>query len=337
MVYATKGLVGSDVNLHLRLADGWKDLKWPLFNERFFNSGYPYPPAFHISVAVLSSLAFTTPLEVLSLLEVILLPLLLISTFLFVFHFKGIETAVLGVLLMASGPAFLDRGSQVIPQALDLLLFPPLIFSYIKGYRKAFIGIGTYLVYVHWFYTVLPLFGLFCHSIIMKRSKTRDFVWIGALSLPIIIIMFYHAPAMLAESAGLNELQEIAVINDPLFAIKYLGYPLFFTIYIATIHLRFKKLDEFDTVLVFWIIGLLPMIIFFPDRFLGYIAMPLGILGGLVITDLVRSPALRATIAVGLFLFSFFTAYYFNQALLLTGETWMPLNTLSPFVVGLKP
>ena len=144
--------------------------------------------------------------------------------------------------------------------------------------------------------------------------------------------MFYHAPAMLAESGGINEPQELGVLTEPLFAVKYLGYPLFFLIFIIPIHLKFKHPSKIEKIAVFWTAGILPMAIFFPDRFIEYVAQPLAVLGGITVMDMIKSEKLKIIVLILAFLFSAVSVFYFYEALLSVGEVWIPLDTLSPFV-----
>jgi hypothetical protein len=328
---------GSDVSLHLRLAEGWRRLDWPIFNQEYFNNGYPYPPAFHLTVAALSTLFFTQPVNIINFLEIVLLPLILVSTFFFVYKKVDSFVATLSILLVSTSPAFLDRGSQVIPQAVDLLLFPIVVYFFLEKRPRPFIAAGCYMVYNHWIYAVFLLFGLSLYSYFGGKGGRSWFYWIGVLSIPLAIVMFIHSPAMIEESSGINEAQEAGVVEEPLFAIKYLGYPLFFLIFITGIHLKFKNITGLEKLLLFWVVGLLPMAPFFPDRFIGYVAQPLGILGALVTGDLIRGAWERRILVFFIFSFSVFTAYFFYSALSLAGEIWMPLDTLSPFVTGYEP
>jgi hypothetical protein len=327
---------GSDVNLHLRLSEGWRRLECPLFNEEYFNNGYPYPPAFHLTVAFLSTLLFTQPVNIIESLEVILLPLVLLSTFFLVYKRAGLYVASLSLFLISTSPAFLDRASQVIPQAVDLFLFPITVYLFLEKRRLSFIATGAYLVYNHWLYAVFLLFGLLLYSHLDEkdREKRAWFPWIGVLSIPLALVMFAHAPAMLEESAGINEDQEAGVLEEPLFAIKYLGYPLLFLLVVIGVHLGFKRPDPYERLFIYWIIGLLPMTFFFPDRFIGYVAQPLGILGALVLGDLIKGVWKRRILVFSIFAFAVLTVHFFYAALLQTGEIWMPLDTLSPFVIG---
>jgi hypothetical protein len=329
---------GSDVSLHLRLSQGWLDLDFPTFNEEYFNKGFPYPPAFHITLASLSLLPFVDLITVANLLQVVLFPLILISTFYLIYRRTDLYTATLSTLILATSPAFWDRGAQVIPQAADLLLFPLVVLLFMEKKDAWFIAGSCYLLYSHWLYAGLPIAALLVYSLIFERERLKVFSAVFLISIPLIILMLSHTPAMLEgeafipESGGINEPQELGVRTEPLFAIKYLGYPIFFLLIISAIHLKFKGPGEFEKILLIWAVALSPMLIYFPDRFIEYVAQPLAILGGIVLADLVRTERWRVPLLMGMFLFALASQYNFYDALLTSGEVWMPLDTLSPFV-----
>jgi hypothetical protein len=188
------------------------------------------------------------------------------------------------------------------------------------------------LIYNHWFYAVLPVCALFIFSLVNKKDKIRDFGIIAIACVPLAAVMLLNSGAMLAESSGLNEAQELAVLTEPLFAIKYLGYPLFFLIFISAMHLRYMKLQDFERLILLWILTLLPMAVFFPDRFIEYVAQPLAIIGGVVMANLLKDDKARIGVLFAVFLFALLSQYYLYSALFSPRGIWMPLDTLSPFV-----
>ena len=325
---------GDDIKIHLTIAQGWLDLENPLFNEKYFYSGYPRPPAMHLTIALASLLPFVSLLTVANFLEVFLFPLTLLATFYVVYKSTSPDafTAALGLLFLATSPAFWDRGVQVIPQAFDVLLFPVAAYLFLNG-RRAYIPICIYLIYNHWFYAVLPVSALFIFSLMYRKEKLRDFGIIAAACIPLAVVMGLNAGAMLAESSGINEAQELAVLTEPLFAVKYLGYPLFFLVFICAIHLRYMKLQDFERLVLLWILTLAPMVVFFPDRFIEYVAQPLAILGGIVLADLFKGEKVRAAVLFSVFIFALLSQYYLYSALFSSHGIWMPLHTLSPFVI----
>ncbi|MEE9564488.1 MAG: hypothetical protein V3V63_02130 [Candidatus Hydrothermarchaeaceae archaeon] len=322
---------GDDIKMHLTIVQGWLDLENPLLNEKYFYSGYPRPPAMHLTIALISLIPFVSLLTAANFLEIFLFPLILLVTFSVVQKISGTFTAALSILILATSPAFWDRGVQVIPQAFDILLFPAAAYLFLKG-RNAYIPICIYLIYNHWLYAALPVSALFIFSMIYRKERLRDFGIVAIACIPIAVVMALNTGAMLAESSGINEAQELAVLTEPLFAVKYLGYPLFFLMFISAIHLRYVKLRDFERLILLWILTLVPMVVFFPDRFIEYVAQPLAILGGIVLADLFRGEKVRATMLFALFAFALLSQYYLYSALFSPQGIWMPLDTLSPFV-----
>jgi hypothetical protein len=326
---------GDDIQLQLPIIQGWLDFENPLLNEKYFINGYPRPPAMHLTIALVAVLPFVSLLTAVNFFEIILFPGVLLATFYLVYKKTDVFTAALSVLILATSPAFWDRGAQVIPQAFDVLLFPIAVYLFLEG-RRLYIPICIYLIYNHWGYALLPIGSLFIFSLIYKKEKIRDFGIIALASIPLAVVMIFNVGAMLAESSRMNEAQELAVLTEPMFAIKYLGYPLFFLIFISAARLRYVKLQDFEKLVLFWILALLPMVVLFPDRFIGYVAQPLAIVGGVVLADLLKNNKARAGILFAVFLFALLSQYYFHAALFSPQGIWMPLDTLSPFVISLQ-
>lgn len=322
---------GDDIHIHMEIVRGWLNLENPLLNEKYFYNGYPRPPAMHLTIALMSLIPFVSLVAAVNSLEIILFPLILTATFYLVYKRSDTFTASLSTLLLATSIAFLDRGIQVIPQAFDVLLFPLAAYLFLAG-RKAHIPICVYLIYNHWGYAVLPVGALFTFSLIYKRERLSDFGIIAAACVPLAAVMILNSGPMIAESAGINEAQELAVLTEPLFAIKYLGYPLFFLIFISAIRLKYIPLHDFEKLILLWILALMPMAIFFPDRFIGYVAQPLAIFGGIVLADFFKGERVRAAMIFSVFLFALLSQYYLYYALINGQNIWMPLDTLSPFV-----
>ncbi len=323
---------GSDIGLHLRLANGWMKGDIPVFNESYFNNNYPYPPAFHITLALLSKLLLTEPITIVSLLQVILYPLTYLSTFYLVYRKTDGFTSAMTVILLGTSPAFWDRSSQVIPQAVDLAIFPLAAYLYLTKRDRLFTAASVYLFYSHSMYAALPLLSLFLYSFIYERERLAVFLKILLISIPLIFVIGANLEGLLSESRSINEEQEDAVLREPLFAIKYLGYPLFFLLISSLIHLRFKKPQNFEKLILLWIIALVPMTIFFPDRFIQYLSQPLSILAAITIADVVNNKRIRLFIYLGLIIFALLLQRNLFTTLVQNGEVLMPLDTLSPFV-----
>ncbi len=322
---------GDDIQIYLKIAQGFRDFENPLFNEKYFFAGYPRPPAMPVTIAILSFVPFVSMLAVANFLEIFLFPSILIATFYLVHKQTDVFTASLSTLILATSPAFWDRGAQVIPQAFDVMLFPVAVYFFLAG-RRLYIPICVYLIYNHWGYALLPVGALFVFSLKYRKKELKNFGIIGAASIPLAIVMAVNSGAMLAESSGMNESQEMAVLAEPLFAVKYLGYPLFFLIFVSAARLKYTQLQDFEKLVMFWILCLVPMFVLFPDRFIGYVAQPIAIIGGIILVDILKNEKLRIGLLLAVFIFALLSQYYLYGALFSQQGVWMPLDTLWPFV-----
>ncbi len=323
---------GKDINLHLRLSNGWRRGEFPTFNAEYYNNGYPYPPAFHISIAILSLVFFTSPDTVAAVLQVLLYPALFLTTFFLVQKKLGVYAAAITVLLLATSPGFWDRAAQVIPQALDLALFPMAAYLFLEKKDRSFMVISVILIYNHFMYAALPLFALLIYSYLYQKESLHVFPKIFILSLPLLLVMGLHLQAVMAESGSVNEVQEWAVTNEPLFAIKYLGYPLFFLILPVLIHLVLKRPNGLQPLLLLWIFSVLPMTLFFPDRFIQYFSQPFAILGATYINELAAGEKSRLAIFLLLLVFALSIQYNLFVTVVANEGVILPLDNLSPYV-----
>jgi len=326
LIYKYGSYIAGDAVLHHRLTEELLQLKYP------GNSLYPYPPGLHLLLAFLSIVFLSSPLQVITAIKPIILLVAVLSTAYFVFKKSGLFTAIILVFLLLSSPAFWDRSSQINPQAFDLMLIPLAYYFFLEKKNRTFIAISTFLVYNHFAYAILPLGGLFAYSIFNQR-RFREFRVIVLLSLPLIIFMMLNISPILVESTSVQTLQEDAVLREPLFIIKYLGYPLFILIFIIVIRQKFGGSTPLKKISQYWALSLLPMIIYFPDRFIEYVSQPLAVMGAIAINELVKSDREREVIVLGLFIFTLASLFAFYKALLTTGGVLLPLDTLSPFAV----
>ncbi len=325
LVLAKHGrFTGGDTALHLRLTEELLRLKYP------GSSLYPYPPGFHLLLAFLSISFLASPFEVMRILQLFVLVLAVVSTAYLVYRKTDLYTTAILAMLLTSSPAFWDRSSQVIPQALDFALLPLAYYAFMDGRTRTFIAISTFLVYNHFAYAILPIGGLFLYSAFNKR-RFKEFIIIGVLSLPIIVYMTLNISNVLLESVSVQNLQEEAVLREPMFAIKYLGYPLFFLVYVVGLRQMLGGTTPIEVASRYWAISLMPFVVYFPDRFIEYVSQPLAIMGAISIAWFIKGDKARAGLLLTLLLFTAASLFAFYSALLTTGDVLLPLDTLSPF------
>ena len=279
---------GDDPIYHYKLINAWLRHENPLLNEKYFSAEGPYPPAFHITIAFLSKIFFSPPKKIMNILEVILFPLILISTFYLILKETDIYTSFLSICFLLLSIAFSDRARQVIPQAADVLLFPLAVYFFLENKKKGFLLISVFLIYNHGIYSLLLITSLLIYSVRYDGEKIKEFFKIGLFSLPLLIIMGPFLIRAFSVTTGTNSPQKELMFNNPTFAIFYFGIFLFISTMISLYFFKNKKRTRFENILILWIIVLLPLLPFYPDRFLSYVAQPIAIINGIIFADLLK-------------------------------------------------
>lgn len=288
--------LGSDYNYHLSLSGAWTGGENPLFCEEYFLHGAPYPPAFHLLFALLSKAFFTSPLPIMNFFQIFLLPAALCSFFYLVYKKTNLYTGVLGTCFLASSIAFHDRAGQVIPQALDALLFPLAVYLFMENRRKLFAVLGAFLIYNHGIYAVFLVSSLLVYSLIYNKEKTQSFWLILILMLPFLYIYSETTSSLLSPLSILSDVtsaQHVYFIMYPLFGIAYLGYFLAIFSLIGIFYFVKKQKTELDRILILWLIALIPIYPFLPDRFMGYAAQPLSAISAIAVYEILKTPKTR--------------------------------------------
>ena len=217
----------SDPQFHLKLATGWLNRDFPLLNDNYFLSGSPYPPAFHLTIALLSKIFFASPLTIMNQFQIILFPLILLSTFYLVYKKTNPYTALLSICFLLSSIGFEDRNVQVIPQAVDVLLFPIAIYFFMEERKKEFFITSVFLIYNHGIYSTLLVASLLVYSLKYERNRANEFVKIGLYSTPLYLIMSPFFLGSFSPATAINSPQKELFLNNPFYGIAYLGYFLF--------------------------------------------------------------------------------------------------------------
>lgn len=272
----------SDPVFHQKLAEGWLNGDFPLLNEKYFLFGGPYPPAFHLTIAILSKIFFTSPLTIMNLFQIFLFPLILLSTFYLVAKSTDLYTALLSISFLLTSTGFQDRASQVIPQAFDILLFPIVIYFFMKKRKKEFIIISVFLIYNHGIYPILILTSLLIYSMRYEGERRKEFFKIAVYSLPLFLIMSPFLISASAPATLINSAQKDLFFNKSFYGVFYFSYFLFAATAISLYYIRNKNRTEFENILILWSLSLIPLFPFFPDRFVSYVVQPIAILNGIV-------------------------------------------------------
>jgi hypothetical protein len=231
-------------------------------------------------------------------LEVVLFPLILISTFYVFYRKTNLYVSTLSVIFLSSSQAFWDRATQVAPQALDVLLFPAIILFYMNGKSKSFKLTCAYLIYSHGLFALILISSLLGYSLFFEKQKLKPFLSIAVLSVPLFLFYLVRTVSyttLTSPEVGYSP-QTIFLLENPLWGVTYLSYLLFPFSIIALLKLvytRFSDATEFEKIVVFWTVFLMPIIFFIPERFITYVAQPLSILSGIAMYGVLKTERKR--------------------------------------------
>lgn len=302
--------IGSDIHYHLqyslRYASGHlafldQDLAAP--------NGGPYPPLFHLLFVPFIWLGLQVPFS--ALLEATVLFFAFLATFLLAGEKKGLVAASFAVVLLFSSRAFFDR-TQVTPQAIDAIAMPlAVLFFFRRDYKWFFAGVAA-MAYSHGAYGLLLFAPFVVFSMVeaigkqnrvkkgvagspglgsgtrvelsqpqLQEERLSQAVKAGIIVLPVVFLVLAFLPGFLG--SGLNAVhnpQDMAIRSDPLVFFEYFGQlPAAFA-GLSLIFLSRNMDDEFSRFLLVWLLCLLPMAFFFPDRLASYSAQPFSIMAG---------------------------------------------------------
>jgi hypothetical protein len=279
-----------------------------LFNQEFLKAfGGPYPPLFHLFLAIFVKLGIIMQAAVL--LQIIFYPLILLSTAFLVWKKKGILAAAFTIVLMFTSIALFDR-AQVIPQSIDMILFPFAIFFFLENKKVPFIVLMTIMIYSHGYFPLLLLLAVALFSFIEKKNQ-KAVIITAILSLPLILLCLKYIPSYLTARTETNFL-----LADPLFILSYFGIALTLFLPLGLIYffIERKNLDELDKISIYWLLATLLLAFKFPDRMASYAAVPASIiisrmLGKFTSINKFYGMLIGIFLLIQLFLFGFFANF----------------------------
>lgn len=320
------GAFTCDGQLAQKITLAWKDGHNPLTDHNYFGNAFPYPPAFHLTLALI-------PMNVeliFGLIQILLFPCIIMVTYWLARWFYGDYAGVVAVALAISGFAFWDHPGQTIPNAVDLLLLPIIFYAYFKKKNITFVLVSTYLIYNHLFYPLGPVLALCAHSIITKRGGLQNFLFIGVLCLPLVYIYIPYAPLFLSHSAKEQTVAQYLNFKDnPVWAICYLGYPLFVSAFFTAQYFIKEKKSEIDWIMLVWILSFVPMMLKFPHRAMTYLSQPLAIIGGMLATNMIKDSRKDLFLII---LFTIATLYALVQASYIVPYLRVPMTIFFDWV-----
>jgi hypothetical protein len=120
-------------------------------------------------------------------------------------------------------------------------------------------------------------------------------------------------------------------ITNPLFNVAYLGYFFSAISFFSILHFSTRKLSDFEKVLGFWVLALVPLYIIFPHRALPYLAHPLAIMGAITLDDYTKTKRQKNIVLLILFITSW---VYIVTEYNIMGITTSPTAREIAFFVG---
>ncbi len=286
---------GTDFYYHLKYAEKYANGQMALFDPQLMeNNKGPYPPLFHLLLAIPVFLGFGIQFG--ALLQAILYPLVLLSTAFLVFKLGGLKPAAFTAVVLLSAVAFFDRGGQVTPQSVDVIFMPIAAFAFFKRKELLFLVSTAVMAYSHAPYSFLLLAPFLLYAFWKNFNKNAVFKAV-AVSLPIALLVLWFLPSMLSAAGGVNTTQEQLIYHDPFYLLAFIGPPLF-VVFLISVFYFFKRKeaavpDEENGLKQFgllWLACLTPLLLVFPDRFASYAAQPIAVFSGLVLGRIIAKP-----------------------------------------------
>jgi len=269
--------VGADVHFHIKVASIWAQGKNGMFSSYVMAiNHFPYPPIFHW--LFVPSVLLGDPLLFAKILQTVFYPGSVATAMYLMRKHVGKEAGLLVGLVLLSSIGYWDRSLQVIPQTFDTLLFPLVLHFYLAKKQLSYIASSMALVYGHGLAAISFIGGIVLLAFFQKRRK--EALAIVALTLPLILLSAFYMQGIFTTWGGLDDTpQEIVFWANPvLYALWYLG-PLLMPIVLLIPKVRVSKW-EFNSTLekasILTMLTLLPMAVLWPDRFFGYITLPLA-------------------------------------------------------------
>ncbi len=265
-------VIGDDFRFHLNAAEIYARGENALLDKEILDSfGGPYPPLFHLFLAIFVKLGIE--MQAATFLQVIFYPLVLLSAAFLVWKKKGILAAAFTIILMFTSIALFDR-AQVIPQSIDMILFPLAVFFFLGDKKVPFIILMTIMIYSHGYFPLLLLLAVALFSFIEKKNQ-KAAITTSVLSLPLIILSLEYLPSYLTARTEANLL-----LTNPLFILSYFGINLALMLPLALIYsfMERKNLDKLDKISIYWLLATLLFAFKFPERMASYSVAPASII-----------------------------------------------------------
>jgi hypothetical protein len=284
-----KGIPNTDYGLHLEYAKEYAKGNFAAFEDKFtshVNYGIPYPPLFHLFIAIFVLLNIVPAATIF--LQLFSYHIALLAIVFAIYKLTDAKTAIMVLLILTSSGAFFDRVEQVTPQSFDFICLPLAMYFFKNNKHKSFLLAASIPVYAHSGYGFLIL-GAFAAYALWFKTNRKYVLHTTIICLPIIIISLVYLPNaihyMTTEANPQNQIFKALFFKGQFadtFPFTYVG----FAIWLLTIPMFFwleRKIRKHETdfttnfSLIFFL-ATISMVPFFADRFISYSAFPLAVL-----------------------------------------------------------
>lgn len=254
----------------------------PLSNPLYYSTEHAYPPLFPITFGILSRISSIPPIKIMLIFSPFSSPLIFLSFYYFISKIIGKEDAFVLSVIFFNAALMYASGGVLLPRVVDWIMFPPLLYFYLRNKKMAFIVFSLILIYQHGLLPLPFIFALLIYSVLYDPEKLRDFALIFLFSTPLIYfiagsastyVKFYSTRQVFLGLLRLRWIQQHIIL--------FFGFT-------AMLYFLINESEHQDLVKIsfLWIFSSIPILYFRIFRFFNYITIPLTILGGLMLLEL---------------------------------------------------
>lgn len=270
--------IGADYYFHLQMAEEWMTGSFAMFGELAMRvNHYPYFSILHFML--IPTVLMGNPYGFAKILQVTFYTLSLGLTMMLAQRRGGPKAATVTGMILLGCLSFTDAAIQVRPQSLAMVLYPLALGFYISNQKGGFAASVISLVYTHGIAALSLVYSLL--AVKLRDSDWRKTILVTAIAIsPILLVSLAYFGGAYQKWSGIDASSQEHIfwknplVLTPLFsgatllAVPILGYAA------AT----WKKQSNYAKMLVISVLGSLPMLPMWPDRWLQYISIPFALL-----------------------------------------------------------
>lgn len=204
------------------------------------------------------------------------------STFFIHRIYKSNKLTLLSFILILTSLAFLDRTTQLNPQAIDFIFYPFILFFYLKRRYLPFFILSILMIYTHQT-GIIFLFVFFLHNVLFRKEwkLMKFFLLAGILSIPTFFWYDNYISSLLSGNVFLKspEITQNALnlYHKPAYMLFYLGFPAIISLLFLLVSdpKRMSHLLEEEKLYLIWMALFIPLALIFIDRMIQYIVLPI--------------------------------------------------------------